>query len=97
MFYIMLFQVNSLQILLMTANMVFLTSDTSAEEAAGPSSEYELPKSLQTILKSNWADPMDDIAYIHSCSLEKSAAPKFTTLEAKLLHQQHTIQFISLA
>ena len=73
------------------------TSDTSAEEAVGPSSEYKLPKSLQTRLESNWADPMDDIAYIRACSLAKLHAPKFTTPEAKLLHQQHTIQFRSLA
>ena len=40
---------------------------------------------------------MDDIAYIHACSLAKEALPKITNVDAQLLHKEHTIQFRSLA
>ena len=40
---------------------------------------------------------MDDIAYTHACSLAKEALPKIANDDAKLLHQQHTIQYRSLA
>ena len=40
---------------------------------------------------------MDDIAYIHVCSLDANVLPKIANVDVRLLHQQHTTQFRSLA
>ena len=40
---------------------------------------------------------MDDIAYIHACSLVAEVLPTIAHVDAKLLHQLHTTQFRSLA
>ena len=71
-------------------------TNSNRDEETGPSPDDTL-KSLRIKLKLKWADPMDDIAYIHACSLANEALPKITNADSQLLHKEHIIQFRSLA